>query len=171
MYYKVEQDNDPENPREWDNLGTMACFHSRYRLGDKHDLSVVEAQDMAESDNYISLPLYLYDHSALTMNVTGFSCPWDSGQVGLIFVSKARIREEYGWVRLTKERVQQIKSCLRSEVETFDRYLRGDVYGFTVYDDDGNHVDSCWGFYGYDEVEGAAKESLRFYDRQEKLPM
>ena len=26
-------------------------------------------------------PLYLYDHGGITMNTTGFSCSWDSGQV------------------------------------------------------------------------------------------
>ena len=34
------------------------------------------------SQKFLMLPLYLYDHSGITMNTTGFSCPWDSGQVG-----------------------------------------------------------------------------------------
>ena len=35
---KIEQDTDPMNPRtDWDNLGTMVCFHNRYDLGDKTD--------------------------------------------------------------------------------------------------------------------------------------
>ena len=25
-----------DDPRSWDNIGTMVCFHSRYNLGDKH---------------------------------------------------------------------------------------------------------------------------------------
>ena len=28
-----------ESPREWDNFGTMICFHNRYDLGDKTDLT------------------------------------------------------------------------------------------------------------------------------------
>ena len=36
-------DSDPVNPRvEWDNFGTMVCFHSRYALGDKHNYSNAE---------------------------------------------------------------------------------------------------------------------------------
>jgi len=32
---KIEQDTDPMNPRtDWDNLGTMVCFHKLYDLGD-----------------------------------------------------------------------------------------------------------------------------------------
>ena len=33
---KIEQDTNPENPRNWDNVATMVCWHSRYDLGDKH---------------------------------------------------------------------------------------------------------------------------------------
>ena len=40
------------------------------------------------SQKYLMLPLYLYDHSGITMNTTGFSCPWDSGQVGWIYAFK-----------------------------------------------------------------------------------
>ena len=48
--------------------------------------------------DYILLPLYLYDHSGITMNTTGFSCSWDSGQVGFIYASKARFKEETGYL-------------------------------------------------------------------------
>jgi hypothetical protein len=33
---EIHYDNDnPESPRDWDNLGTMACWHRRMNLGDK----------------------------------------------------------------------------------------------------------------------------------------
>ena len=35
---KVFVDEDPQSPREWDNAGTMVCFHRRYNLGDINDL-------------------------------------------------------------------------------------------------------------------------------------
>ena len=31
-----------ESPREWDNFGTMICFHKKYNLGDKHDFKTPE---------------------------------------------------------------------------------------------------------------------------------
>lgn len=36
---RIEEDTDAESPRNWDNLGTMACWHRRYNLGDKHSYS------------------------------------------------------------------------------------------------------------------------------------
>ena len=92
----ITADSDPENPRDWDNLGTMAAFHQRYRLGDTdhgidhRDYSSwdeMEAAIIRANPGCVILPLYLYDHSGIRMNTSGFHCPWDSGQVGFIFVS------------------------------------------------------------------------------------
>jgi hypothetical protein len=86
------------------------------------------------------------------MNTTGFSCHWDSGKVGVIFVSKEKVRKEYGWKVITAKRTEQILKYLQGEVETFDQYLRGDVYGFRKIVD-GEEIESCWGFYGNDHRE------------------
>lgn len=153
----VYVDEDRMDPRENDNLGTMACFHRRYNLGDKHDLSIDEVKEIATSDKYISLPLYLYDHSGITMNTSGFSCPWDSGQVGIIFVSKENVRREYGKKLISKKLYNRVVEILRSEVKEYDDYLTGNVYGFIVSDDE-EHVDSCWGFFG--DSEYAMEEGL-----------
>lgn len=158
--YKIEviQDIDPMNPRkEFDNLGTMVCFHGRYDLGDKHDYRSEHyfgweemKEDIIKTENVgVILPLFLYDHSGITMNTTGFHCPWDSGQVGFIFVSKEKMREEYGYERISKKLKQRVAGYLKGEVETYDQYLTGDTYGYritNIHTDD--EIDSCWGFYG-----------------------
>jgi len=146
------------NPRrEFDNLGVMACFHRRYILGDK-DVPLRESwfTGWDEMENYIwdeldavvVLPLYLYDHSGITMSTGPFHCPWDSGQVGFIYVSKDKVRREYGWKVLTKQRLAKIAEYLKNEVETYDDYLTGNVYGYVIEDNEYDVDDSCWGFYG-----------------------
>lgn len=155
---KVEQDECGESPREWDNLGTMVCSHRRYNLGDEQVSNtenyngwdeLLKGEYGSEKD-IIALPLYLYDHSGITMNTTGFSCPWDSGQVGWIYVDKEKVRKEFNVKRISKKLRQRVEQILVGEVNTYDQYLQGDVYGFTLEDKDGNHIDSCWGFYGTD---------------------
>lgn len=141
----INYDQLAENPREmWDNLGTMYCFHNRYSLGDKHNCTIEEVQEMVKSQDYISLPLYLYDHSGITMNTTGFSCPWDSGQVGFIVCEKTEICKQFGWDKLTDERIEKIRKYLISEVETYDDFLTGNVYYYNIPEID----ESCGGFYG-----------------------
>ncbi len=77
---KVEFESDPQNPRtEWDNLGTMVCFHRNYSLGDKTDLKSDDFDDWEELESYLKkeegalmvIPLYMYDHSGITINTKG----------------------------------------------------------------------------------------------------
>jgi hypothetical protein len=103
----------------------------------------------------IVLPLYLYDHSGITMSTSAFSCPWDSGQVGFIYISKVNARKEYG--RLTKKNLARVVEYMTGEVKEYDSYLTGDVYGYNVEPVDSNKSidcdDSCWGFYGWEYAE------------------
>ena len=150
-----------ESPREWDNLGQMICFHRNYDLGDKHDYSIEEVKEITKRNDVVCLPLYLYDHSGITMNTSGFSCQWDSGQVGIIFVDYAAIRKEYGVKNITKKMVLKVRNILIQEVKTYDDFLNGTVYGFMT-EKDGEDIDSCWGFYGYpwDYMLGEAKNGI-----------
>ena len=187
---RILRDFDPANPRkEWDNVGTMYCWHCRYNLGDEQprfgpeefgwrlmyehhpnipdDISQEHIQRFLDK-HYVILPLYLYDHGGITMNCGGFSCPWDSGQVGYIFVSMKRARRE--WTGTDEEIRQYAENCLRSEVEVYDNYLTGEVYGYVIEhrDEDADpedesswdEVDSCWGFYGSDWKTNGIKEHL-----------
>jgi len=104
-------------------------------------LKISELLDILRGYNVI-LPLYLYDHSGLTMNTVGYSCPWDSGQVGWIYATYDDIRNEYGSLDIARA-----ENMLRAEVEEYDYYLTGQCYGFKLYEGD-NEIESIWGFYG-----------------------
>lgn len=162
-------DFDPENPRTgWDNLGTMICFHKRYSLGDEHD---VDSDDYGSWDEMrralikkydacVILPLYLYDHSGLRMKVGSFHgllpeghAYFDSGQVGFILISKQKVREEFGAKRISPKLKARVEGYLQAEVETYDQYLSGQVYGFRIETPDGDYDGGCWGFYGYGDWE------------------
>lgn len=193
-------------------------------LSENELLEIVE-----KSNKYVILPLYLYDHSGITMNTSGFHCNWDSGQVGWIYASKKTFIDETGYTqdelfstdknRMPKLRelvklkgyddnygcngfgkvifinkdivtvdydfhksesfksqdniitvsvddIVEVKSdsakeILIGEVETYDQYLTGEVYGFIIEkcelceccgNGEWEHVDSCWGFYGTESI-------------------
>lgn len=143
---RIYRDSNPENPREWSNLGTMACIHRRYEIGDKHDYTAAQLDELVRQDHIVSLPIYLYDHGGITIRTTPFSCRWDSGQIGYIFVTHDRIKEEYGNTK--PETIEKARRYLRHEVETMDQYLTGEVYGYRVGEDD----DACCsrGYFGGD---------------------
>lgn len=145
---KIYQDDDPLNPRtEWDNLGTMACFHKRYSLGDKHNLTPDELKELVKRYNLLALPLYLLDHSGLWIRTGRFAedaAGWDTSFIGYIYVTFETIKKEYG--KVTKKTKAQALSVLEGEVKVYSAYLEGSVYGFVVEDETGNNLESCWGF-------------------------
>lgn len=159
---RIVNDIDACNPREeWDNLGTMVCFHRRYELGDKNEFNSPEEFKnflKREEKNIVVLPLYLYDHSGITMKTSPFSCNWDSGQVGCIFVKKEKVREWYGVKTITKKVREKVIEHLNSEVKTYDNYLTGEVYGYIIEDNNGENLYSCYGFYGYNHEESGLLE-------------
>ena len=156
---EIFPDEYPINPREDDNLGTMVCWHNRYTLGDEQPDCSPDEYELPE--DCIKLPLYLYDHSGVTMSTKPFSCPWDSGQVGFIFCKK-------GAEGMSDE---QIERCLEGEVETYNDLITGQVYEYVIEDKDGVVLDSCWGFFGdTDYIESEMKNlgELHALDEGEK---
>lgn len=74
-------------------------------------------------DKVAILPLYLYDHSGLTMSTSDFGDRWDSGCVGFIYMDKATAMKEIGMagdeVRIAQaiegRRAQPIKLSRKSD--------------------------------------------------------
>lgn len=147
--FSIEQSMDSESPRtEYDHLGTMVCFHRRYSLGDKHGLSLPDALKLENSKDVVSLPLYLYDHSGITISHAPFACPWDSGKVGFIYVTKENIRKEYGVKAVTKATREKVIKVLIGEIREYNSYLTGDVWDVVERDENGFVVNSNCGIIG-----------------------
>lgn len=163
---RIFADDSADSPRTWDNLGKMICFHKNYSLGDKHEYKAgdydgwneMEKAIAKKEDAAIILPLYLLDHSGITISTVDFNDRWDSGQVGFIVISKEKIRKEYSVKRISEKLIEDVTKYLIGEVETYDQYIRGDVYRFEIVKietcdmecEHETHVDSCGGFFGSD---------------------
>lgn len=180
----IRHDMNPENPRDWDNLGTMVCWHRRYNLGDKHNYDTRRAflEDFADdlcrqrgldpkevsylrllvligmANDRIMIPVYLYDHSGLSISTSDFGDRWDSGQVGWIFARPETIRSWYRIKKITPEILAKVEYTLRCEVKVYDDYLTGNAWGFEL-TKNGEYEDSCWGFIG--DINGSAWDEIK----------
>ena len=137
------------------------------------DLTPVQCQTLLHP-YAVWLPVWLYDHGGLTVSCGERVCPyndqWDSGCLGWIFVSKETIlRETDATADTWRERGFEI---LRGEVEEYDQYLRGEVYGYTLYESDipedgetpdwAETGDSCWGFFGSDIEQSGIADNIGY---------
>ena len=156
----VERDDWPDNPRNWDNLCTIVCWHDRYNLGDEHSfddvdeflermcyevlhkegdeidrLNSLDKLKMLKESNLILIKeINMYDHSGITVSTSSsypYNDRWDSGTVGFIYVTKKTLFEECGDIT-EKNWKERGDQYLEGEMETYDQYLRGDVYGFIL---------------------------------------
>lgn len=131
----------------------------------RENLSIPQCQSLLYP-YLVSLPLWVYEHSGITMSCGDPSYPyndrWDSSCAGWIVMSKDSVM---GNLAATEEnwRTKAIE-CMRGEVELYDHWLTGNVYGYTLLEetapDEWTEVDSCWGFYGDDVLTNGIADNV-----------
>lgn len=144
----IVQDENPQNPRDDENLGKILYTSSRYVLGDKQ-VSSDEIEEITKRDDVIWLPVYAYIHSGVVLSTGAFGDRFDSGQCGIIYCTREAAKEY-------SQSEDAISELLKMEVDIFSKFLSGEVYGFVLEDEDGIEIDSCYGFY---DIEGAVSEA------------
>ena len=165
-----------EDPIDWliEKLGFNEDeaheFVKYYRRGNDlycDENKVALEADFLNHDDFVALPLYLYDHGSITIATKPFGCRWDSGQLGYIYATKETMEKEYG--KLDDETRKTALKVLEDEIKTFDQYVTGEVYGFEIVEEvkceecgyvEEKHIDSSWGFYGSDPLTNGMLEHI-----------
>jgi len=144
----------------FDSDFTLACMHRDYTLGNKRvtddikffqELLHTEEEDgqtlkdrFEASEKYISLPLYIYDHSGISMSTSFIGDRWDTSQVGYIYITRAQARKNFQSKRLSKKLIAQIKQEMIDFVRLYSAYLSGEEalenFNFIVTDSKDKHV-------------------------------
>lgn len=159
--YEIENDDMADDPRDFDNLGKMVLAHKRYGFANEIDFdfgayhSWNEVEGALIDMGYRIQPVYMYDHSGLSFSMGGYGvgwyhAQWDAGQIGYIVVKDADIRKWFGVKRITDAVLSKAIDVLDSEVKEYGAYCNGDVCRWFLYDQDGELIDSCGGYYDCD---------------------
>lgn len=165
---RIEQDSDCESPMEY-NEGVHITYadRSRYTLGNE-TATQEEHEELArriKAGEILGLPVFAYVHSGVMLSTAPFSCPWDSGQSGFIWVEKATALDWYGGKILTAAKRAKALESLKSIITEFPSWLSGDCYGYIIEDVDGEHLDSCWGFIGHEYAEEEAQTAADYWEK------
>lgn len=205
IYY----DDPYDSPRNWDPCCHMICEHRHYSLGDEHSGVENELHQLCEKygidwerdwekgeeemtfremiealDKHIVIHLIsIYDHSGVTIFWGGPCDRWDSGCIGFGYCEESDVqRAGRNEVKYPDWR-DQAEAIMDGEMETYDKYVRGEVYGWKLEERrapskelmetpewkellsdyweenfEWEETDSCWGY--YDEPEEIAKDVL-----------
>lgn len=127
-----------------DSRVKFAFSHKRYSLPNDSGLDLLTMNGWKEVEESLRsqceaktiLPVYMLDHSGVTIRTTPFGDRWDSGQIGFAYSDRS-----------------DDENALRDEVSLYDSYLGGDVYFYEECDAAGNVLDDgdrCYEFFGSD---------------------
>jgi hypothetical protein len=168
----VEQDVDSESPNKWGNEDMFLVYDHRQftvpRDGFKpENIYVHLLKDGRENeifDNYYIYPVAAYIHSGIALSLTnsferqGF----DTSVKGFVLVEKESLEDECykDWLSTNKSDYYKLaKYQAEGLIETWNQYLSGDVYNFTLHkankrysisaDNFQNLIDSGHGFDDY----------------------
>ena len=176
--YRIEinYDENPESPREWDNLGTIYSNHSRYDFDGHKIEELIQDVDGNIYDcvipwnligkKYFYLKVWMYDHSGVTI-CTGERNPygmWDSGLYGVIVCDIEKAKKEYSYKRNCKGLREKVYKYLEGEIKDLNTYLTGEVYCYRTYkgNDTEEEIDSCYGYYDMEQLIEDAKDIVDY---------
>jgi len=165
-YEKLDQESDTE-------LAAWPAAHPEFSASGPEFAKKCEelilamgakVRELVAAKGYTVVPLFLLDHSGITMSTSSFSHVdpggWDSGRVGYIYAGP----EEIAKMGVAPEHVT---SALESEVTEYDLFLTGESYGVAVdvYDVMGEKIDedACWGYLGHSFVQEELAERVVEY--------
>lgn len=107
-----------------------------------------EVRTWAANNGFHCYPVFKYEHGNVAYSIAPFSCPWDSGQAGYLLLSL----EE--WSAMD----DKADSYAKGTLESYSSWCNGEIYGWIVEDEDGETLESCWGYIG--ESDYALQEGL-----------
>jgi hypothetical protein len=165
---EIRFEDCPSSPREWSNLGIMAHDNNRY-----------SQPDGKESDCFASLikegkNSFKYDEKFLK-KITRL---WNfrNHENKIIFAKKLWNYEIGDLFYFVTEESQKkdgadfanFEKIIEQEFENFKQYLRGEIYEFKLFNENGELEDSLGGIYNLEEIrdylpEGWENEDLEDY--------
>lgn len=191
----IHQDECPSSPAGWDTLGTLA-YRTRRAAVNSDDLpgdpygagmfcndcpacdgsgetdsgeacpvcggqceifdGTIDCKRM-HADVALCLPVRAYDTQGGTSLEIADS--WEDAN-GWIFATDAS-------VEMTGVLPADIPEALAGDLQAWEQWAQGDVYGLVMTHPDGTEIESVCGFYGYEYAEAEAKSWLEYGEVQE----
>jgi hypothetical protein len=154
----------PDPRREFDHMGTILGWRNpRLCLGEEQASTGYRTptEVLADLESRLALPIHCQPDGNLTTSDADDAEAIECSDA-VIYVAAEVLRREYSLQRISRIAIENATRVLAGEVAEYGAYLAGQVFGFVVTDVGGDHLDSCWGYYGLAECESAAREAADY---------
>lgn len=181
---RIIQDSDASNPRDdYDHMGKLILFPNRH-YSDRNEFEKhangsgfestlrslawwITRSDAMEDEYKVSM-----DHIFRCVNKHYIVIPVDQDRYSGLSSRGETVAESdehcdglilFPVADLPKEgidRGQAVKN-LECEIEEYAAWATGDTWGYVIEDENGDELDSCWGFYGIEYAKSEAESSAK----------
>lgn len=171
--YTIEQEEYCEHPYIDDDyaIGSLVTWLRNYELStpdafiDKRRKRFESPDEVHEAcDNgelVFCAPVFAYIHGGITIRMGSMGNwpdqQWDCGFAGMVYVTRDAAKKEWpehfkanGRIKNKKALIAACQSLCDSMVAVIDQWATGDVWYFTIFDPEGEEVDSCGMCYGHE---------------------
>ena len=162
-------DECAENPFEnWDGQGNFYHWkeHGRDELLKYCELLGYDAESREKigKQHKFAVEIDKYEHSGISYSVKseGINCRWDTSSTWAVWFPDKCAMDEIMRFKTLKAQKKRAVELAREACTLFNQWVNGDVWGFRIEDEQGNEIDSCWGFYGIESAREEVKSQLDY---------
>lgn len=187
----IQYDQDSETPRADDNVGLLFTIENRSKSPDGtdhplYDVMVETGNEAKDTNDHMErmraraselfqasapkdgnshdedlhiieiYPVYKYEHGNVVYR-RGVAGGFDYSNCGFYVVTAQRQAGTTWTAESTAEAVD-------AELATYTQWCNGEIYGFTLYDEQGEEIDACWGFYDLEAIRDNLPEDWKDED-------
>ena len=177
---EIRHDENGVSPRNDDNLGYFISVDRSYYSPDDHDtlVSIVketggearnqeehirmikkEVEDQVQEKVLAIYPITKYEHGGVNYSL-GRTSGFDYSANGFYIVTD-KTAEVTG---VSKENFEKV---IKEELNIYNKYANGEVYCYTLFDEDGEVQDSCGGFYDIEDIKEQLPKEWEDVDLEE----
>lgn len=174
---RIEIYHDPfaSSPREDTNLGYFITFDQYYNSPDKSDWLETVIKDTGEvakdvndhmrliknridehsdGEKVVAIyPVTKYEHSAVSYSL-GSKHGFDYSNNGFYIITDKT-------QNIIGVEAKDFEKVIKEELSLYTKYVNGEVWGITVYDENGEIQDTCSGFYDIEDMRSGLPEDLK----------
>ena len=171
----IRYDSDIESPRKWDNLGYFYSKDGRHispdgNNTDIYNIMIETGNEAGSQEEHIKLmtkrinketgekvlaiyPVVKYEHSSVSYSL-GITKGFDYSNNSFYIVTD-KTQKLLGTPKKFFEKV------ISQELKDYTAWANGEVYGYILYDKDGEEIDSCGGFYDIEDIRSSLPEEYK----------
>lgn len=150
-----EAKNTEDHIRIMKEKANEAFLDSSPKDGNEHD------EDLHVIEIY---PVVKHEHSGVVYR-RGTAKGFDYSNNGFYFVTAKRLHDLYSET-CTQETIEE---AIDSELKMYSQWADGEVYAYMLYDENGEMVDSCCGFWCLDDIKESLPEEWKDEDLSEYM--